>query len=72
MADSKARFMTEKSVVAVTQHKTIWCIGCGDTASSTVSSSGRILQRFSRQLYDIVVILFFISWLYVCLIIEGP
>ncbi len=37
------------------------CIGCGDTVSSTVSSSGRILQRFSRQFYDIVVILCFIS-----------
>jgi RNA polymerase subunit RPABC4/transcription elongation factor Spt4 len=30
-------------VVAVTQHKKNKCIGCGDTASSTVSSSGRML-----------------------------
>jgi hypothetical protein len=48
-------------VVAVTQHKILCCIGCGDTAFSTVSSSGRTPQRFSRQFYDIVVILFFIS-----------
>ncbi|MCX6671056.1 MAG: hypothetical protein NTX92_03975 [Euryarchaeota archaeon] len=48
-------------IVAVTQHKRIWCIGCGDTTFSTVSSSGRTLQRFSRHFYDIVVILCFIS-----------
>ncbi|MBN1281057.1 MAG: hypothetical protein JXA00_05350 [Candidatus Thermoplasmatota archaeon] len=48
------------------------CVGCGDTAFSTVSSSGRILQRFSRQLYDIAVILVVISGLFVSWIKQGP
>jgi len=53
-----------KGMLSLSPNTTIHgCIGCGDTDSSTVSSSGRSPQRFSRQFYDIVVILYFISGL---------